>query len=1252
MPLAAFFAMSAAAVNGGTSAAALETRFLAVIAAGVLAAAAALRPRPGAAFFVGAALVVAALWTLPADSGRGAVVVTLALAALGFAAAERLRESSAAFAAADPAVTVPLAVGAQLVCRGGLLVEGGIAARDLAILLALPLVAALATSALARRRGVGALLAAAAVLAVGGGFRPAGVGALVALAAGEEAARARSRGARLLALAVVLAPVAWQPQTGLLAAGAGMAVAFRGWSGFAAALVAATCSAVWRAGAIPVTNFEGLIWLALVVPTLAPAARSGLPQLAAAVALASAAGAGPSPPALPSLLAAAVALAALSVPRESGAQHVQAAWSAAITISTALFAAYPWLRGQPLAAALGLAGVPRPWLAVTALIAGTLLPRAAHRLATRLHGWRTAAWAAGLALVALTALVLRPDGATWAAGKTLVPPEGWEHTFDGVEVGAVRLVTSLANAGALPRGAPVARLRARTADGAELEVRLDNGRDTGEWAAARPDVGGTAAAPEAWRSWVADGFFGRSYRAEWRLDPPRRLIRLRLERDPGLAPEIELTLHHFELRRRRLGLATDDPLRTTLLSLPFVAAAFAALHAAARRRGASRIPPAAPAGELAASAVLVLVASARQALGLPAEVVYAGFLLVLAHRGVRQLVALRPLLARARPLRPPLLFFLLPLVVYLALLPWSSERREPDGDEPYYLLITHSLAQDFDAELTDDYADREWRRFMSRPIEPQPGDPRGPHGEVFSRHNELLPLVLVPGYRVAGKAGALVTMAVIAAALAWMALRLMRRYFPERPGEALLAYGIFAFAPPLVFYSGQVWVEVPAALLAAVALDRLLVPGGWGWKKWLGVGLPLLLLPLLKLRLLMLAGPLLATAWLYAGRPRRPLLVLAGLFAVLGSGILVHNHFVYGNALKVHTLEEVEFYRQPLGNYLKGMSGFFWDCAFGLFAAAPIWLLLLPALGLLIVRRHALARHLAVFALPYLALVAPRGEWYGGWSPPFRYPLVTLPLIAVTLVPLLAGRRQAGARALATALATLTLVLALLFLAVPGWTYNFADGRTYLLDSLSERFGADVARLFASSLRPRAATWLWPLAGLAAIPLLWFFPRRRRRGAAAWGMAALLASTAALPLAASWLPSGVVEFEDPQVAKSGGHVEPPRWTFERTRFRGAWVLRGGESLRAPIAAGGDEVTMRLHTRFVRNHPGALELELRAGDEWLATVRLARPNRWEERQLGPYRWPRGAPLVLAVPSPQRPFPEPNGVLLDRVELDWR
>jgi hypothetical protein len=698
---------------------------------------------------------------------------------------------------------------------------------------------------------------------------------------------------------------------------------------------------------------------------------------------------------------------------------------------------------------------------------------------------------------------------------------------------------------------------------------------------------------------------------------------------------------------------TGDPLGTTLLALPAVVAALYLVARWGRRAGGRTLRRGAVGAELVALTGLVAAAVARPALHLPwsAEVVYCGLALVLLHHVAIQLLALRPLLGAVVPARPSAIFFCLPFIAYLAFLPWSTAHRPPDGDEPYYLLITHSLAHDFDADLTNDYADGAWRHFMQRPLAPQPGDPRGPHGENYSRHNELLPLALVPAYAAAGLPGALATMAAFTAALAWMVLRLAGRYFPERPGESLVAYAIVAFSPPLLLYSYQVWVEVPAALLATIALDRVLAPGGWGWKKWLGVGLPILLLPLLKIRLILLAGPLLAMAWLYAGRPRRPLVVIAGLLAVVGGGILAYNQSIYGNPLKVHSLDEAAFFRQPLDAYARGVSGFFFDAAFGLFGAAPIWMLLLPAVGYLLRRRGlALGRHLLVFAVPYLVLVAPRSEWYGGWSPPFRYALVTLPLCALALVPVLVERRRAGARFLIAGLGALTLALTLLWLAVPGWTYNFADGRTLLFDQLSSRFGHDIARFFPSSVRPRPATWIWPLVAGACLPALFWGWGGRRRGAAAAGLATAIALVAVLPIAAERLPSRVVELEDPYVRTFGGHPEPAKWTFDRTRFRGAWVLREGEYLESEVVGSG-RASLTFDARFVRHHPGPLVLAVRAGDRVLGELVFDGLESWETRSLGPVDWPAGADLVIGV-RPSGAAGVPNGILLDRVRFAWQ
>jgi hypothetical protein len=737
-----------------------------------------------------------------------------------------------------------------------------------------------------------------------------------------------------------------------------------------------------------------------------------------------------------------------------------------------------------------------------------------------------------------------------------------------------------------------------------------------------------------------------------------------------------------------------DPLADTLVLLPMLLAAFYLVHRLGVRVGARELSRAGTAGELAALALLLAIAFARPTLGLPHadEAIAAGLLLVLAHRLSRQLPALRPLLGHRLGARPSSLFFWLPLTAYLAILPWSAGHRQPDGDEPYNLLLAHSLAYDGDTDLANNYAAGDWRHFMDHPIGPQPGDPVGPHGEIYSRHNALLPLLLAPAYRLAGKTGAQLVMAALAAALAWLTLRLARHYVAGRPGESLVAYAWVAFTPPLLLYSYQIWVEVPAALLAMAALDGILElapgpsprsataaatpappssappspsaplpggrePGARRWRSWLAIGAPVLLLPPLKIRFILIAAPLLAlAAWRAGRRPghRRQLLALGSLLLALVAGILVYNQRMYSNPLKIHSWQEIDPYRHTVLDYLGGTLGLFYDCAFGLFGFAPIWLLLLPALALLVARRAPLPWHLALLTLPYLMAVTPRGEWYGGWSPPFRYALIALPLLAISLVPLLTGRWRPGARALIAGLGAVTLALTLIWVVMPGWTFNFADGRTYVLDHLASRLGADVARFFPSSVRPRAATWIWPPLSFVVVAGIWWLPWRRRSagpGAALLGIAAALALAAALPVAATRLPTHVVELEDPQVVKLGGHLYPDRWTIERTRYRGGWVLRVGDQLRAPVVPGGRQVRLTLVAELIRNQPVPFAMDIRAGDRLLAVWTPVRDRTWEELTLGPFDWPAGAPLVLAAHGPSPPGAL-NGAVLDRVEFAWQ
>lgn len=701
-------------------------------------------------------------------------------------------------------------------------------------------------------------------------------------------------------------------------------------------------------------------------------------------------------------------------------------------------------------------------------------------------------------------------------------------------------------------------------------------------------------------------------------------------------------------------------MRATLVALPVIAAALVGIDRWSREHGGRGVPARVAVTEVVLLGLLVLLAAGRDHLGLAANgsrlegLVAGGLAVVLMHRIGWLLVGLRPVLGSTLPRRPPWPFFALPLVAYLAILPWSSFRHQPDGDEPHYLLVTHSLAYDLDTDLRNNYEQGDSRRFLGRRLDPQPGDPVGKSGQQYSRHNILLPALLAPFYRLFGKPGALAVMAALAAAVCWLMLALCHEYEPRRPGEALAAYAMLAFTAPLLLFSYQVWVEVPAALLTllvVVRIYRLRGRGAAGRGDVLALAIPWLLLPVLKLRFSLIAGPLLLLAWWRGGRSvRRKVAPLVGAAGLLALAILVFNLRVFGNPLKYHagTLRSQLW---PSSGALEGLAGLSFDCAFGLFSSAPIWMLLLPAMLLGIGRRDRRFLDFLVIFCPYLLAVSVRPEWFGGWAPPFRYGVVALPFLALWLIPLLASRRGALPRALIAGLAALSLGLALLWLVQPGWTYNLAHGRSHLLDLLAERLGADVARFFPSSTRPRAATWLWPPLALAILSALWWRVKAESRHAVAAGVSAVLLGLAILPWAARDRATRVVEFEDPWVAKSAGQVYPELWVIQRHRFRDGWILPEGGTLTAPVVPGGRRLSLEVRLRAHSEPAAAGRLLLGDGSGRLLAERpLSDSPDWQAVVFDDLWWPAAGRLRLSVRrlgEGGRPV-----VILDRADLTWQ
>ena len=422
----------------------------------------------------------------------------------------------------------------------------------------------------------------------------------------------------------------------------------------------------------------------------------------------------------------------------------------------------------------------------------------------------------------------------------------------------------------------------------------------------------------------------------------------------------------------------------------------------------------------------------------------------------------------------------------------------------------------------------------------------------------MLGILLLPGYLVGGRTGALVLLALAGAALvALITRRAMELGCP--PTRAALMAMVLIVTHPLATFSTQIWVEIPAALAAIAAAVLLALPRpGRG-----GVAVLAALTTAVKARLGLIMMPLVLVGWwparLRFREVRRALLVLV---ATAGVGIAA-SWATFGHPLGYRRLSTL--LPESPRRALTVLGGLVFDPAGGLLFAAPLLLLALAGAVTLWRRGGNGERALLVGGVATVVALLHSHEWYGGGSPPGRY-----------LVPLLPVFALAGAMLLQTAPRWRRLGWVLLPPSVLVWwtlvtrphlSINSGEGGWWLADALARRFAADARHLIPSFLRPSLATALVPL-GLVALVVLLVLSMRRHpafaRGFARATTAVWLAGTAMIVLAVTQRTDHLVDLEDPQVERIGGRLEPPPGTFSRFSYPNGWRVASGEGVVVPL----------------------------------------------------------------------------------------
>jgi hypothetical protein len=363
-----------------------------------------------------------------------------------------------------------------------------------------------------------------------------------------------------------------------------------------------------------------------------------------------------------------------------------------------------------------------------------------------------------------------------------------------------------------------------------------------------------------------------------------------------------------------------------------------------------------------------------------------------------------------------LLFFLFTSALTLSEI---SVPIAPTGDEPYYLLTTHSLVVDGDISIGENHKNHDYRIFY-------PGNllgraTVGADGvRVVPAHGMGLSLFLVPFYYLALHffPGFLVPfLRVILCAVTSLCVYLLLGLGESLGLEKRLRYLVIAgvcLCSPFLFYSNLFYPEIFAFLLIAITLSEFRKMSSRPIWSLLVLGLvPALLLWFHPKYLLLAIGIMLISSYEFVHQHREksssqklllPVIYLAiAIAGILGFFLFLHFEYgswspdiIYAGDRKATSILEVlgEQGIHRLAVMGRMVLGFWLDQRFGILPYAPLYAGAVAGIFWVVKKRKKeIYPAIILFALHFLVL-----SWsspLGGFAPPSRHFVVMLPFLAL-----------------------------------------------------------------------------------------------------------------------------------------------------------------------------------------------------------------------------------------------------------------
>jgi hypothetical protein len=446
--------------------------------------------------------------------------------------------------------------------------------------------------------------------------------------------------------------------------------------------------------------------------------------------------------------------------------------------------------------------------------------------------------------------------------------------------------------------------------------------------------------------------------------------------------------------------------------------------------------------------------------------------------------------------------FLVSLALYVAFGFVATRVTGPGGDEPHYLMISQSLLADGDLLIENNHQLKQYRAFYGGELRPDYMT-RAKNGEIYSIHAPGLPILLLPGYAIAGYPGALVTMCVIAALTALAIFELASAMVGPR--TAVVAWMATCVTIPYLPDAWLIYPEMAGALIVAWAALWIWKPEPHRIAVWLWRGVVLATLPWLHTKFVVFLAIFGLALAFQARRRIRALMALAAPVAVSGVAWLSFFYVLYGSFSPEAPYGDYATLYVLAKNIPRGLLGLMFDQKFGLLFYSPIYLV--AVVGCWAMLRRIDTRYLGgvlfVVVAAFMASTTRLYMWWGGSSPPARFVVPLLPCLAPMVALGVAEFRTVAAKTLVAVWLAVSVGVAIAAALAPEQRFFFSDPHGYarLLEALQA--GSPLAATFPTFTTEDWRTPLlqlmpWLLAAASAIGALVAGSRYIRRASPLW----------------------------------------------------------------------------------------------------------------------------------------------------------